>query len=1476
MSSRGFQRLDRSTARLLTLALLLTAMFGLISAERSSATIVVVDGDWSVTGTNVYQGIIFQVDGNVTVQSGAVLEIIGGGLSFLEDSNHIYFLDIQDGGSGHGSLILDNSLLTTEPRQLSDYLKLDITVAGTLILRNGSTLKHPGTLTTTGDATLEIRDSTITGFTTEEIDDYTDLNEDDNNDAPVMYFGGDSTALVINSRIERLYENSNDVGPDSRYNITLEDQATLTVIDSYVGVDFHPAEALHNTVAAGGTSRVYLYNITMDDAQSALVSQDSWIPALGLRGTSQILTLTGYANQIGEKDTTGEPLSDITSDDGVSYTVADGERLYLEEFDAIGRWRFIGADLTLEYWTDAGWNGSSVVRYAPEGEGLRSAIAISNTGGPGGATVVSAPLTDIESFADARFMDVDFINDDGAGRSVNFDYITVDVTYELIDSQASIYLHRWIDLTVVDRFGSAVAGAGVESRVLPSGQLAYYPQNGGAAVPSAEILDYLGATAVDYNITGTWGQVSIPLLTEWINSSLYDPTMPNSHFIGNYRVRSDFSGEVDLQEFSFSPYPQVTAATNRIPMTAELVDLVWPAQDTTYVWSSPAVINYDVQLDGNLRVTSDVILQGAQLSILQGDPAAGRHYVMIEGEGSLTILGGGLGSNLPLVVYLRDNGEFFAENSQILLNTVAGRGLIYGEHSSVVTLTGGTLRGDLMALGASAALNGVNIAESDVNINASGTSYLWDPVFEGDATLALLSDDGDVGTLDFDIRNVTFDLDTEGAVAFDGMQYVQLTNVTFPGEGDWWTGRISEGAKVGMYWWIHVKAIDGLGDPVTQLSFTLERLNPNTLAFEPIPVPGPDDLYEGTYGGPEIVAPEGVILYRALAQERLASQGWSNSTYKATGAKVVGGKTYYPEAEIGASVDQNVEIELVFFNWPDLSVQESDISFLRPPVEGGVVEISVTVTNLGKADAIEAGVKVYENTTLVDNATLDIPYGTSASAILTWVPQSAGQHTLRIWALTKNDTSQNTDLDMSNNLVVLTVNVLTKPDLELRPSDYQTLTAVEDRAFTVPVVVWNTGSTNAVDFDVALYLDSVTPETLLATATGVVAPAGGNVTLAVDAGPIDQPGNYTLIVIADASGVLPEISEDNNRVEFSLEVVPPDGQVFIISPGLGDSFNLGEQVFVTGSVNTPTGQPIPGMRVTVVFRDPEMNFHDPKTVVTNERGEFQVGVQLPDEGPSGEWILSASSDAETIQAATVKVDVARVVPWYEYVVPMLNLPLWMLLGVLGAFLIVVFLVTGYMKAVGISRLVECGECGAFIPESSPSCPKCGTEFEKEMAKCSSCHAWIPMDVKRCPECDVEFTSGKAKGGEYRDRMRRQYERVVNKYRAEAQRAIGRKPSEKEFQEWWRRQPTYVTFEAWLKEEEEMRKMGSKACSFCGALNSVTASVCHKCGNLMSGKGPSGGPGRPPMPPPGGKPPQPKKAGKPVFKKILKKPFAKKK
>jgi ribosomal protein L40E len=86
------------------------------------------------------------------------------------------------------------------------------------------------------------------------------------------------------------------------------------------------------------------------------------------------------------------------------------------------------------------------------------------------------------------------------------------------------------------------------------------------------------------------------------------------------------------------------------------------------------------------------------------------------------------------------------------------------------------------------------------------------------------------------------------------------------------------------------------------------------------------------------------------------------------------------------------------------------------------------------------------------------------------------------------------------------------------------------------------------------------------------------------------------------------------------------------------------------------------------------------------------------------------------------------------------LPLW----AIAAVILVVIGVAGgsaffYLRMQAeASKLVECGECGSFIPESALKCPKCGTEFETEVVKCSECGSWIPPTVLECPKCGAAF------------------------------------------------------------------------------------------------------------------------------------------
>ena len=183
------------------------------------------------------------------------------------------------------------------------------------------------------------------------------------------------------------------------------------------------------------------------------------------------------------------------------------------------------------------------------------------------------------------------------------------------------------------------------------------------------------------------------------------------------------------------------------------------------------------------------------------------------------------------------------------------------------------------------------------------------------------------------------------------------------------------------------------------------------------------------------------------------------------------------------------------------------------------------------------------------------------------------------------------------------------------------------------------------------------------------------------------------------------------------------------------------------------------------------------------------------------------------------------------------IPLWLLLLIIIAVVGIVLGFFVYTYVYGLGKLVECGECGAFIPAASKRCPKGGVEFESGTMKCSECGAWIAATSVECPNCGVKFVGEAAAEEDYMDRMRAQYEdQVVSKYRELARPELGKKYNDKTFEAWWRRQPGYISFEDWLAKEEEKKKEGPVPCPVCGTLNPKEATVCHKCGTVFAPTG----------------------------------------
>ncbi len=429
--------------------------------------------------------------------------------------------------------------------------------------------------------------------------------------------------------------------------------------------------------------------------------------------------------------------------------------------------------------------------------------------------------------------------------------------------------------------------------------------------------------------------------------------------------------------------------------------------------------------------------------------------------------------------------------------------------------------------------------------------------------------------------------------------------------------------------------------------------------------------------------------------------------------------------------------------------------------------------------------------------------------------------------------------------VALNVRVRTLPDLMLNQSDYVgTMNVVQNQPFTVYAKIYNQGQTNATSVDIAAFVNN--RATQVARVNGLSILAGGSVNQTLNVVGVSAVGTQPLELIVDPDNTINEggvAQEANNFANITVNVQPPpQGFTAISTPSSGDAVQPGTQLSVTGYVRSTSGlNPIPGVQVTIELRNSAGTAIASNTTMSGSPDGLFIGtINVPGNAPDGPYTVVVTPTSSQIQPDSRPVTVTKTVSFIYTPVPFLGIPWWLFLIVLAAAVAAGIGVTLYWKVFGLGKMVECGECGAFIPEDATTCPKCGVEFERDMAKCSNCQAWIPVDVKQCPECGVEFATGQLEMADYQQKMRLQYDEVVQKFKQEASRQLGRALSETEFQDWWRRQPTFLTFEDWLREEEEMRKMGSKPCATCGTLNSVTATVCHKCGSLMRDQRPPSG------------------------------------
>lgn len=543
-----------------------------------------------------------------------------------------------------------------------------------------------------------------------------------------------------------------------------------------------------------------------------------------------------------------------------------------------------------------------------------------------------------------------------------------------------------------------------------------------------------------------------------------------------------------------------------------------------------------------------------------------------------------------------------------------------------------------------------------------------------------------------------------------------------------------------------------------------------------------------------------------------------------------------------SDTNNEVSINLHVNNYADLVPTEIIFSPSTQVEVGEILEIEVEIKNQGETKASGVFVRFWLGPVatgeLIDETYInEIAPGLTELAVGNWVANTTyyQKYEDRTISVQVNSDHHVSEINYDNNEIDGTITVVDiRPDLlfvsglRITHDGEEVNNASFGETVNIIADAKNNGLTSAMGVTIKVFaVDNESQITYISTLTEDFLPEE-TITLNISWSVNATVGFNLIYIELNPDFTLEERLYSNNNVSLIFDVGPPEPIINIDLGGIV-KYRSDSQVVVRGVVkNAINNQPLPNIELVITLRDPTgVQIGESRIVTTSSTGYYETAIYIPP-GIEGNYLIEVTSN---IPGTTAKEDQSIYVeaPFSETSVPWW---VWIIIVVVVVGIIVGFSI--YLYKYGLGKLVECGECGALIPENSKKCPKCGVEFETGTAKCSECGAWIPASATVCPECGVKFV-GEAIGeeeDEYIKRMREQYEAFLDVKREQAKQELGKKYSDSKFLAWWKKQPDYITFEDWLTKEEERRKSGAFPCPICGTLNPKGATICHKCGTVF--------------------------------------------
>ncbi len=722
-----------------------------------------------------------------------------------------------------------------------------------------------------------------------------------------------------------------------------------------------------------------------------------------------------------------------------------------------------------------------------------------------------------------------------------------------------------------------------------------------------------------------------------------------------------------------------------------------------------------------------------------------------------------------------------------------------------------------------------SIIEPNVNLITGGNSRVW----INDSTVM-----GNVLTAAFSAATISsFNSSFSNSLSFGYSEVAKLYNVSAPS-----VNAQSSGVAY-IYRWLYVTVYGQSGTTISGAVVTLDT-------FANLTNP------HGSFFARTTSSSTGIATFAGLSDTIKAGADVYEGNYVVNTSYVDAGTWYAPNETVSLAhytvplIQTNSAINAVLFiKLPDLATTSSNIVFNPSQVvEGSQVNITALVYNIGYAAVTQNFTVVFSITagtysqSLAATTALTQPFVVSQAVPLpvtaAWsVPMLTGNMTVSVDVNPANATGQHSvaEISYTNNFASTVVYVFSLP--ELSPVRLNASGSFQEETnITFNVVVHNYGQISAYNVPLTLFegpsIGNITTPIANRTIPLVAGLTSVSVSLTWTA-PILPNGvkqeKILFSVVVNRNQTIRESSYTQDSlaqpVAYNITLAKVNAIIIVSS----NSIKSGSVIIVTVSMTSQvTNKPMANFPVSVELFNIKGQQQVPSTVTgrTNANGVFVARIVLSTSQQPGAYHFEVYSNGQFVNSSRAFNVVSSQ--------PSTGIPIlyWLLIGIV---IIAGFVgVSLYLYRYGLARVVECGNCGAFIPETAKKCTYCGAEFETGTAKCSNCNSWIPSKSRDCPVCGVKFADeGEGdKEDEANAEMRKHYMEFMEKFKAQARAEMGNKYTDRAFLNWWKKQPTYLSFEDWLARQQEMKKAKMIQCSSCGEMNPTNVAECMKCGTPL--------------------------------------------